>query len=520
VPTEKARLSPLPLLAVALFSGIVLFHLANALTGRSFFRASHLGAALEYARGPINLFRPVMVGFNANGTPAALEFPVWQAVAGLAFKAAHSTWYGWANLVSLFFFATGLWPLFQLARQYVGERAAWWSMVFFLAQPLIIVMAGEAATDGFCLVAMLWFLFCADQMIRTKKISWWLPTAFFAALSAVTKLPFFMTAGLCSLFILLGSSVRSPRAWILLGSAGGVAAIVFSAWSHYADALSAQALYPYQELRLSQNPSMVFWFFGDLHYRLSPAHWFKGGWRFLHATLGALPMFLLLAAALLRPGNRMPKAWLLATLPTTLIFTHLVLEHWHYYLMCCPAVAMLCGATLARWENFWTQEMPRPCLRTALAGLILVFSAVDGIVAMKVSLLYDPFKKNLATVIHEKTKPADKLIVFDPDDWGGEILFRSDRNGLCVFSLENRPGVSTAKGLTELLTNEADLSRLKALGYNKLVLLGESPVRFAVEAANPNSQKVRRHFPEMISSTVDTWPVVYRSEDMLIKDIP
>ena len=129
-------------------------------------------------------------------------------------------------------------------------------------------------------------------------------------------------------------------------------------------------------------------------------------------------MFLLLAAALLRPGNRMPKAWLLATLLTTLVFTHLVLEHWHYYLMCCPAVAMLCGATLARWEIFWTQEMPRPWLRTALAGLILIFSAVDGIVAMKVSLLYDPFKKNLANVIHEQTKPTDKLEGFYPDKRG------------------------------------------------------------------------------------------------------
>ncbi len=516
--TEKDRLSSLPLLAITLFAGIVLFHLANALTDRSFFRASHLGAALEYARGSINLLKPVMTGFNANGTPAALEFPLWQAAVALAFKAAHSTWFGWANLISLFFFATGLWPLFQLARQYVGERAAWWSMVFFLTQPLIIVMAGEASTDGFCIVAMLWFLFCADRLIRTKRISWWLPTVFFAALSAVTKLPFFMTAGLCGIFMLI--NVRSLRAWILLGSAGGVAAIIFFAWSHYADSLSAQALYPYQELRLSKNPNMVFWFFGDLHYRLNPANWIKGGWRFLHATLGALPMFLLLAAALLRPGNRMPKAWLIATLLTTLVFTHLVLEHWHYYLMCCPAVAMLCGATLARWEIFWAQEMPRPCLQLALSGLILIFSAVDGIVAMKVSLLYDPFKKNLAAVIHEQTKPADKLVIFDPDDWGGEILFRSERNGLCVFSLENPQGVSTAKGLTELLTNEEDLHRLKALGYNKLVLLGESPVRYAVEAANPNSHKVRRHFPESISLNVDAWPVVYHSEDMLIQEIP
>ena len=125
---------------------IVAFHLGNALVGRPLARSLHLGPALEYARGPIDLLRPVMVGFNATGTPTAHELPLWQAAAGLAFKATGSTWYGWANLVSLLAFATGLWPFFQLARHYVGERAAWWGTAFFLAQPLIVFWAGNAAS--------------------------------------------------------------------------------------------------------------------------------------------------------------------------------------------------------------------------------------------------------------------------------------------------------------------------------------------------------------------------------------
>jgi len=75
--------------------------------------------------------RPVIVGFNATGTPTAQELPLWQAAAALVFKATNSTWYGWANLVSLLLFATGLWPFFQLARQYVGERAAGGASYFF-----------------------------------------------------------------------------------------------------------------------------------------------------------------------------------------------------------------------------------------------------------------------------------------------------------------------------------------------------------------------------------------------------
>lgn len=507
-------------LVVTLFGLIVAFHLGNALLGRSFFRAIHLGPALEYARGPINLLRPVIVGFNANGSPTAQELPLWQAAVGLTFKATGSTWDGWANLVSLLAFATALWPFFQLARHYVGERAAWWGTAFFLAQPLIVVQAGYASTDAFCLVVTIWFLFFADRMISTGSAWWWLPTALLAALSAVSKAPFFMAAGLCSVFMLVVNSPRAWRTWLLLAGAGVVAVSMFAVWTHHTDSLAAQAEYPYYELRLSHSPHVVAWYFGGWHFRLSPWPWIKGGWRFLHATLGSLPLAGLLALALFRPGNRLPKLWLLATFLTTLVFTHLVLEHWHYYLMCCPAVALLCGATLARWEPFWAQEMPQRGLRVALAGLVLVFSAIDGTSAMKIANDYDSFRKEMSVLIRQHTKPGDKLIVCGENSFGGEVLFRSGRTGLCVYNLEGLKGVSTVTGLYELLGNEADLHRLKSLGYNKLVLLSESPVSVAISAVNPGSRKTREYYPARISPTVDAWPVVYRSEDLLIKEIP
>ena len=159
---------PLKLLVAILFALIIAFHVGFAITGKSMRRDSHLGTALEYAHGPINLLRPVMVGFNATGTPTAQEFPVWQAAAGLAFKVTGSTWYGWANIVSLLLFSTALWPFFQLARQYIGERAAWWSLAFFLAQPIIILTSGQAATDGFCLATMTTIVAGSSGVMTTR----------------------------------------------------------------------------------------------------------------------------------------------------------------------------------------------------------------------------------------------------------------------------------------------------------------------------------------------------------------
>ena len=490
--------------------------------GRPLYRASHLGTALEYAHGSINLFRPIIVGFNATNTPTALEFPIWQAAAGLIFKIFGTNWYGWANVVSLLFFATALWPFFQLARRYLSERAAWWSLVFFVAEPLIVINSGEASTDGFSLVTVVWFLFFADRMIRSGDARWWIPTALMAACSAVTKLPFFMSAGICSVFILLLNGVRAKKPWILLASAGLFAAMIFSAWTHYTTRLAAEAVFPFEELRLDQNPSIRYWYFGNLHLRLSPGPWIKGGWRFLHGTLGALPVIALFGFSLLRPGNWFPKLWLLATFLTTLVFTHLVLEHWHYYLMCCPAVALLCGATLERWEFCLAAEFARPRLSIALAGIVFVGSAIDGVIATKIAVDYDSFTREMSVVIHEHTRPEDKLIVYDCGyhPWGGESLFRSDRQGLAVAFFNTDPEDPKVTGLVELLNDDKNLNRLKALGFNKLVLISESPTQFAAQAINPGSKRTRFFYPESVSPKVDAWPVVFQNKDILIKDIP
>lgn len=522
VQTGKNPTASLLPLVITLFALIVAFHLGNALSGQFLFRAPHLGTALEYAGGPINLFKPVIVGFNATDTPTALEFPLWQAAVGLVFKITGSTWYGWANLVSLIFFATWLWPFFKLSRQYVAERTAWWATAFLLAQPVIIVWSGVASTDGFCLAVTIWFLFFADKMIRTGKARWWLPTVAFAIIAAVSKAPFFMAVGLCSVFLLLLNGVRDWRKWVMLVSVGVMAVIVFFAWTRYADSLLAQAEYPYVDMRMLQGPHQAGAYLGGLQYRMGIGHWIKGAWRFLHATLGTLPFALLLVTALLRPGNRFSKLWLAATFLTILVFSQAVLENWHYFLMCSPAVALLCGDTIARWEIFLTQEIPRAWLRISLAGLVLIFSAIDGVIATKVAVFYDSFPREMAAIIRAHTEPGDKLIVYcaGAHQWSGEELFGSGRKGLFVSLLEKEPGISSSKSLSDLLADETDMSRLKSLGFNKLVLTSESPVQFAVQAANPGSRRKRSYYPETISPVVDAWPVVYRSEDIIIKEIP
>ena len=222
-----------------------------------------------------------------------------------------------------------------------------------------------------------------------------------------------------------------------------------------------------------------------------------------------------------RPGNWMPKLWLLATFITTLIFTHVLLEHWHYYLICCPAVALLCGLTLARLEPALSEQIFAPALRWGLAFLVLMFATVDGLVTMKVAINLDPYPREMSGIIREHTLPGDKLVLYSSDlNWGGEELFTSGRQGLSVIALQSGPRAPSPKGLFDLLRNPTDLNRLRELGFSKLVMISESPVRYAARGSNPGGRQARLQYPATVSPAVDAWPVVFQSEDILIKEIP
>lgn len=518
-PSVAASEGPvrLRLIVLILFLGIAALHIGSALMGKSLIRASHLGVALNYARGPIDLFRPMMPGFNANGVPTAQELPLWQAAAGLMMKLARSEWFGWGNITSLLLFATVLYPFMRLARRHIGEHAAWWALAFFLSQPIIVLMAGQASTDGFCLVSTIWFLYFADLMIASRKAWLVFPAAICAVIAALSKLPFFMAVGLCSVAILALENPRSLRTWALLASTGAVALIALHFWTQHTNHFADLAEYPYYDLRLAANPDLQEWFFGDLKTRLRPGLWVKGVWRFLHATLGVLPMLGVLIWALFTRGHVIPKVWLACAGIVTLIFTPVVLNHWHYFLMCCVPVAFLCGTVFASWEEDLCRGTRH--LGTVVALAVFVGCAVNGLITMKIALDYDPFPVQMSAVLKKHTSPADKMLIYGEPGWGGEVLFRSGRQGLSVYHLETPQRAGKVIGLRELLSSPEHLARLKELQFTHLVLLSEPTVRFAVQASNPGAERQRILYPEKIVAEADAWPVVYSDSDIVIKRI-
>jgi len=493
-------------LAAILFTLTAAFHIASAARGYSIYRDQHLGPALIYAAGNIDLAHPVIVGFNANGAPTPQELPVWQALAGWALS-MFGPWFGWANATSLLVFATVTWPLFQLAKMEGDTRRAWWTLVFFLSQPIIFYLAGCASADGLALVAAIWFLYCAQRLVSTGSLVWLAPAALLAALSAVTKLPFFFAVGLASVGLLLRHGPRSLRRWLLLAGVGVFATVAFGVWTRYTDTQIALAEFPLVNLRLSGNPEMHFWYFGDWAYRLNPANWIKGAWRLLNADFGSFALVALALAGLAR-WPRLAVAWIAGGVVTTMIFSHLVLHHSHYYAMFSGGVALLCAeAVVAIEQRFGMQPFWRQVAITVGSGSVLLASLVQGAIAMETVWFFDPYPNAIVQRMQKYTQPGEKLLV-QGGGWGGRELILAQRQGLSIWN-------------TGFLANPAHLARLKALGFTKLVMISESPLLHALQATNPGEGGRRRVTYHAQRTPVDeAWPVTYADEDIFIAEIP
>lgn len=488
--------------------GIVAFHMAYAAIGYPHYRDQHLGTALTYARQGVDLLKPIIIGFNANNAPTPLEFPIWQAAASLPLR-WFGEWFGWANLVSLLLFSSALYPAWKIGSHLGGPATGWWTTALLLCQPIIWIYAGAGATDGTALAAAVWFFYCGYQLLTNRNRTLWaVATAVSGALAATLKLPFMMAAGIGLGIILLATNRKDLGAWLAMVASAVFAATVFLLWTRYTDSCIAQAEFGYVDLRTTHNPDMVRWYFGDWSYRLNPANWIKGAWRAMNALFGSFALAAIPVAVIgLRQGSLLALAWLAGCFAVTAIFSHLVLHHSHYYLMYSPAVALLLAPAVAKGWNILADRWTWP-KATLLIGLVAIamLSVIQGLLGLE-AIQTDPYQNRIVEKIKQHTTQNDKLLIVE-GGWGGNILFLSDRQGLSIWT-------------ANMLDEDNNLQRLKELGYNKLVLISDSPLLTALQVVNPgNADLQRRTYDSVLTESSRSWPTIHQDDDILIKSLP
>jgi hypothetical protein len=333
----------------------------------------------------------------------------------------------------------------------------------------------------------------------------YLVCALLASLLAVTKFPYFMTGGFAATLMLFWQ--RAPlKSWLLLAGVAVVAAAAFLPWNSWCNEEIGRALFKYRPSTISENPE---WFFGSLGYRLDPANYVKAGWRALSCLWGSFVLIGLTVYGLwLRPKS-LGASLLIGALATTLIFTKLVLIHRHYYLMFSPAIALLnTYAMLEIRRRLLNLSATQSLLASAGVLAVLMLSLLQGLMQIEaLNLTGDPYMWELAKKVAAHTAPNDKLVVIN-GGWGGDLLILSGRRGLSADTPD----------IVKVLDQGHDL---QSMGYNKVIIASESPLLHAVQVSNPGSADRERILWESFATPeFRDWPDIYRSEDLVIKELP
>ena len=139
--------------------------------GFPIYRDQHLGTAIKYANEGVDLLRPVIIGFNATGPGTPQEFPVWQALAGLAFRLLGG-WRGAATIVSLLLFSLSFPFFWKIAKEDSDAKTAWIALLFLLSQPLVFHLAGGAQTGGLSLGILFFFFYSSkSQRLHAAQVT-------------------------------------------------------------------------------------------------------------------------------------------------------------------------------------------------------------------------------------------------------------------------------------------------------------------------------------------------------------
>lgn len=503
------RERPWQIAVMGVLLSMLFFQLACAVMGYPRYRSQHYGTAVIYAQTSIDLLRPVIEGFNANGAPTPLELPLWQAAVAVPLRLFGES-VGWALFVSWLVIVASVPPLYGLARTFGGERLARGAVLLYLLQPLVFFIGASAGTDGMCLALALWFLYFTERHIRTGSAGSWVGAALFGVLTVLSKAPFFFAAGITAFCWLLQRRAPWWR-WLSVAALGGCAGAALMLWTAHCNACHAQAELPMLELRMRENPYMVYWYFGTWLERLQPLNWGKAGWRILNACFGSWALAGVALMGLSQSSTRLVRGWLLGVMAAMLVFFRLIVvaTHRHYYLMLSPALAMLSAA------GFGFIQANLPVLSVGLrrfyrggAALVLGLALVQGYFGMEAHYAFDRYPVEVGHRIREHTAPGNCILLAGGAGWGDPLFRLSGRSGLSLGTLAP-------------LESPEIVARLKERGYTTLVVVNESPLAAAMQQVNPGESARRRtRHTEYLPTAVRNWPTVHADEDLLIKSLP
>ncbi|HMP74747.1 MAG TPA: glycosyltransferase family 39 protein [Kiritimatiellia bacterium] len=252
-------------------------------------RLSHLGGPLDEPmwrqtdtaymavrmmnESPPDLLRPKAPYRGTNDVKAA-EFPIYPALASLAYKLAGRECLPAARLITLLFFAGSAWLLFLSVRIMAGARVAAWSTVLYTAAPLGIAYSRMVHPDFAIIFFSHLFLFGLLRFVQSGGVGWWSVGVIGGVAAFLMKAPYCFYLGLLpGWWWLVDREKRTFGRFIGLATVL-ILPLLSALWfNQHRIALEA----PFEESLVYPMKwtaeSSAGYFFGQLADRLNPAGW-------------------------------------------------------------------------------------------------------------------------------------------------------------------------------------------------------------------------------------------------------
>ncbi len=171
----------------------------------------YIGQAQGLARGSV-----------ADGLLHAVDHPMYPAAIALAHRAvggdSPKAWQVAAQSASMLIGMLLVMPLYLVALELFGERAAWLGVLLALLVPLTGHVLADVLSEGTFLLFWMWGLYAAMRFLRDGRFLWLPPTIVCAGLAYLSRpegllLPAALVATLLALPLLKTTRMNWPRWW-------------------------------------------------------------------------------------------------------------------------------------------------------------------------------------------------------------------------------------------------------------------------------------------------------------------
>lgn len=387
----------------------------------------------DFYQNGVDLLHPAVCWMGASDT-LALEFPLPEAVVAIAYRVFGESM-PLARFLFLCFFGGSLWYFYKITEWLFGRHLARWATLVYLSLPLSIFYSRAIHIDFSAIFLAHVMLYYYLVGVEKRRWEYLLLSSLAATLAFVIKAPYAFYFALPMGYYAVG---QKALGWVVrTGGFYMLAVGAFWLWQRHVNVLNSAAPNLDYILHYHKMTQSASWYFGTLHQRLSPYHW----WILLQrgilevAGIGGIVFFLLGFRKLNQvPNWRFLICWVMGLVAYVLIFFNLNFVHNYYQIPLLAPVAILCarGLQVAAHRN-------RQLLYLFFGLLVVANVAYTERYYFKVSSEH----VEMGRLIQQNTPDSALVIVTyrDLDCRNPKVLYRARRRGWSVEEAALRPEV-------------------------------------------------------------------------------